>query len=127
MANTLYDRIGADFVQLAITEFYRRAFVDPIIGHFFFAKDQAAITATQIEFAAAMLGGPRAYRGRPLATVHKTLDIRPPHFGRRQVLMADVLRELGLADELAREWLLLEERLRDVIVKRPNNLGNHDA
>ena len=115
---TLFDRIGAPVVTAAITRFYERAFVDPIIGHFFFAKDRAEITRLQIDFATNLLGGPRHYRGRPLGPAHAALDIRPPHFGRRQVLMREVLTELALTDELAEAWLALEEQLRPLILKR---------
>jgi len=115
-AESLYSAIGAAFIEAAITEFYRRAFVDGIIGHFFVGKDQAAITAQQIDFATALLGGPKNYRGRPLASVHAELQIRPPHFGRRQVLMREVLLEKGLATELCDAWLALEESLRPLIL-----------
>lgn len=115
---TLYDRIGANLVSEAITEFYRRAFEDGIIGHFFFGKDREEITAKQISFAASMLGGPRNYQGRPLEPVHRAFDIRRPHFDRRQRLMAEVLNELGLDAELRDEWLALEEQLRPLIVRR---------
>lgn len=114
---TLYDKIGADTIVRAITTFYERAFTDMIIGHFFFEKDRADITAKQIAFATAMLGGPRNYRGKPLGLAHNDLDIRPPHFGRRQVLMAEVLDELGLAPELRDAWLELEESLRPLILR----------
>lgn len=113
---TLFERIGSDLIEQAITEFYRIAFTDGIIGHFFFDKDQTEITAKQIAFATAMLGGPRLYQGRPLGPIHRGLRIGRPHFDRRQVLMADVLDELQLAPELKREWLALEEQLRPLIM-----------
>ncbi len=114
--DSLYQRIGADFVTAAITEFYRRAFDDGIIGHFFFGLNRGEITAKQITFAAAMLGGPRLYSGRPLEAVHQALPIGMPHFGRRQVLMAQVLDDMALAPELRDAWLALEEKLRPLIV-----------
>lgn len=117
---SLYDDIGADTIEKVITEFYILAFDDIIIGHFFFEKDRADITKKQIDFAIAMLGGPRNYRGKPLETAHENLSIRPPHFGRRQVLMAQVLSGLHVHEPHATAWLALEERLRPLIFKNIN-------
>lgn len=114
---SLYERIGPALIRDSLTEFYRRAETDGIIGHFFFNKDVRDITEKQIAFATAMLGGPRHYRGKPLAPAHAALDLRGPHFDRRQVLMADVLTEFGLADELRDGWLDLEAKLRPLIVQ----------
>ncbi len=113
---SLYQRLGDETIRRAIAEFYRRAFTDGIIGHFFFQKDLADITAKQTAFAIAMLGGPRGYRGKPLEAVHRPLPIRAPHFGRRQQLMKEVLAEQGVAPELRDAWLALEESLRPLIL-----------
>lgn len=115
---SLYEQIGEPLIRHSITEFYRRAETDGIIGHFFFHKDLADIIAKQITFATAMLGGPRLYKGKPLGPVHAKLDLRGPHFDRRQVLMAAVLSEMGLADHLRNSWMELEERLRPLIVQQ---------
>lgn len=117
-SKTLFEQIGSEFIQKAITEFYRRAPLDGIIGHFFFEKDIEHITAMQIDFATAMLGGPRTYHGKPLATAHAGLAIRPPHFGRRQVLMREVLDDYGLAPDLRDAWLAAEEALRPIILRQ---------
>lgn len=116
MARGLYEAIGPETIRAAITEFYKRAFADMIIGHFFFGKDREDITAKQIDFATAMLGGPRNYRGKPLREAHTPFVLRHPHFNRRQVLMGEVLKDLALDGELAQAWLALEEQLRPLIV-----------
>jgi hemoglobin len=121
---SLYERIGDELIRKAITEFYRRAETDGIIGHFFFNKDVRDITEKQITFATAMLGGPRRYKGKPLGPAHANLDLRGPHFDRRQVLMAEVLTEMGVADELRDGWMELEERLRPLIVQQKTYSGN---
>ncbi|MGE0172776.1 MAG: truncated hemoglobin [Oligoflexales bacterium] len=118
MTENLYDQIGPDFIVKAITSFYDKAFEDPIIGHFFMGKDKAALVQKQIDFASSMLGGPKNYRGRPLAAVHAELPIRPPHFGRRQVLMREVLEDLGLDKDLMESWLLLEQKLKPLILSQ---------
>ena len=114
---TLFDQIGAAFIARAVSEFYERAFVDPIIGHFFFNRDRSHLVREQTAFATALLGGPRTYSGKPLLEVHQPLAIRPPHFGRRQVLMAEVLTDLGLDPDLKSQWLAREINLRPLIVR----------
>ena len=114
---SLYQKIGKDFIEQAITEFYKRAFEDPIIGHFFFQKNREELTAKQIPFAAMMLGSDEhRYQGKPLRHAHQGLGIRRPHFDRRQVLMRDVLEEMKLKPELIDDWLKLENNLRGMIL-----------
>jgi len=120
---SIYEEIGADLVRRCLTVFYERAFTDGVIGHFFFGKDRAHITEQQIDFATAMLGGPRKYRGKPLAVAHAHLDIRRPHFLRRQVLMREVLNELGVPERCRNEWLALEEALRPVVTRPTKDLA----
>lgn len=113
---SLYERIGEETIKVAITEFYKRAFEDGIIGHFFFEKDREAITAKQIDFAVSMLGGPKRYKGRPLELVHNEFSIRKAHFDRRQVLLREVLEEYKLQKHQIDEWIVMEENLRRLIV-----------
>jgi hemoglobin len=117
MPSPLYEAIGDPVVRGVITEFYRRAFEDPIIGHFFFGKDREHITAQQIDFATNMLGGPMRYRGKSLHAAHEPFQIRGPHFARRQVLMRQVLDELtDLPESVKAAWLKLEDQLKPLIV-----------
>jgi hemoglobin len=112
----MYQRIGEETIQAVITEFYKRAFVDPIIGHFFHNKDREEITRKQIDFAVSMLGGPKRYRGRPLELAHAEFTIRKPHFDRRQVLFREVLEAYKLERIEIDEWLILEDNLRKLII-----------
>ncbi len=114
---SLYHQLGEDLIIQVITEFYHRAFEDRMIGHFFFNKDKDDITKKQIAFAIAMLGGPRHYKGKSLPQAHDPLAIRPPHFGRRQVLMGEVLQDLKVPHNLAQSWLDLEAELKPIILK----------
>jgi hemoglobin len=117
----LFQLIGPEFIANAVAEFYRRAFEDVMIGHFFFNSDINHITAQQITFATALLGGPSLYRGKPLKAAHSALHIRPAHFARRQVLMAEVLADLRLDKTLAQGWLSLELQLKPLILTEPQN------
>jgi truncated hemoglobin YjbI len=113
---SLYEQIGESRIKDVIRDFYVRAFNDPIIGHFFFGKNHDELVEKQSQFAIALLGGPRNYSGRPLAPVHHGLGIRLPHFGRRQLLMAEVLKSHQIEQHLANGWLDLEDQLRPLIV-----------
>ncbi|MFW7379394.1 MAG: truncated hemoglobin [Oligoflexus sp.] len=117
MSKSLYERVGEERLQLVITEFYLRAFNDPIIGHFFFHFDREHLTRQQIDFARAMLGGPNRYQGKALRVAHEVFAIRKPHFGRRQVIMREVLDDLAIEPDIADNWLEREEKLRPLIVK----------
>lgn len=113
---SLYDQLGHAFISKAVAEFYVRAFADVMIGHFFFKSDITHITNQQIAFVSAMLGGPSNYSGKPLKLAHKPFLIRPVHFNRRQVLMRDVLNDLGLEPKLRDAWLAVEDQFRQVII-----------
>jgi truncated hemoglobin YjbI len=118
---SLFERIGQEFIERAITEFYERAFDDVMIGHFFFGKDKATITRNQIDFTATFLGSnSHKYKGKPLRSAHTQLPIRPVHFNRRHVLMAEVIDDCGLAADLRDSWLALENQLRPLIIDPGN-------
>lgn len=115
---SLWESIGAEVVSGALEDFYRRAFEDGIIGHFFFGKDRDHITRQQIAFASGLLGGPLQYRGRPLGPLHQEFDIRPPHFRRRQVLLREVLSDWQVPDSYADAWLEREGLLEGLVVRK---------
>ena len=115
-AARIFHQIGAELIQKAIRLFYDRAFEDPMIQHFFMHSDKEHLIREQTLFATALLGGPRQYKGLPLEKAHEKRSIRLPHFRRRQILMGEVLTELGLEDELRKEWLRREETLRPLIL-----------
>lgn len=113
----LIDSIGSQQLKDIITEFYIRAFADPIIGHIFWTFDRERLTQMQISFAKSMLGGSEGYRGKSLDEAHQNLNINNAHFGRRQVLMRQVLEDFNVVDSVKDEWLKREERLRPLIVR----------
>jgi truncated hemoglobin YjbI len=116
---SLYDEIGAECIEKAIREFYSRAVIDPIIGYFFFNVEIETLIAKQIDFTSRLFGfkGSETVKTRSLKSVHHPLHIRGPHFARRQVLMSEVLRDLGLDERQRKEWLKLEAQLKPLIMK----------
>ena len=114
---SLYDAIGAERVQKILSTFYTRCFEDVMIGHFFFEKNHGELLTQQIAFATGMLGGPVAYSGRPLLSIHKPLQIRTPQFMRRQRILVETMEEYGLEKNLCEAWLALEDKLRPIIIR----------
>lgn len=110
--------LSEDKVAVIIRDFYNLAAHDMIIGHFFFNKDLEHIIAQQTRFAIGLLGGKGNYRGKSMEEAHRDLKIRPPHFGRRQVLMKQVMIEHGLPEEVWMEWLRREDKLKPLILGR---------
>jgi truncated hemoglobin YjbI len=117
MTASLYDQRGAGMHDEVITEFYQRAFVDPLIGHFFFHSDKAALIAKQIIFTSNLLGAKHlTYTGKSLKEAHSKLPLREVHFRRRQRLLEEVLVERAVAGQLREQWLKLEEKLKPLII-----------
>lgn len=115
--NSLYQLIGKDKISDIIEEFYGLAFHDPMICHFFFGFSQEKLTKQQIKFTTMMLGGPKEYQGKPLKEAHKKFKIRKAHFGRRQVILEQVMDKHGLDKTLKQAWLGLEANLKPLIVQ----------
>lgn len=113
----VYRQLGANKITELLTVFYQRAFVDPIIGHFFFAKDHQRLLEGQIAFSIAMLGGPKNYHGRSLTAIHQPLAIRNAHFNRRSILLQEVFDEFKIDRSVAQAWLRKEQQLQASIVK----------
>jgi hemoglobin len=111
-----YERLGgAAGLADVVDAFVDRVFDDFIIGFLFEGRDREALKRRECEFAAAHLGGPREYSGRPLGQVHKPLKINDGHFRRRIAILRTVLREQGVADEIIERWLEHDTRLQALI------------
>ncbi|MBP9706386.1 MAG: group 1 truncated hemoglobin [Oligoflexales bacterium] len=121
LEESLYKKIGTEMIAKIISDFYEQAFVDPIIGHFFFNKDQQSLILKQINFTEALLGADTMYLGQPLLKVHKELAIRRPHFMRRQLLMQQVMQKYGLEANLVLAWLEKENQLQSLILPKKAN------
>lgn len=114
--SSLFERIGAPLIEKAVRNFYDRAFEDPIIQHFFIHSNKESLIQIQITFVTALLGGARAYQGKPLQKAHAPFSIRKPHFRRRQIIMNEVLMELGIAEKDRLDWIRLEESFKPLVM-----------
>ncbi len=116
---TDYERIGGSEGLIAILEdFIGLVFEDFIIGFMFEGKDRRRIVAKEVELAAAHLGGPQNYTGRPLDRVHKPLPINRGHFRRRLALLRKVLLQHGVEEEVIQRWIGHQEAMADKILAR---------
>ncbi len=115
-AITDYERLGGDEgLSRLVRAFVDRVFEDFIIGFLFAGKDRARFVQHETAFAAAHLGGPRAYAGRPLGAVHGPLKINRGHFRRRHAILRHVLREHGVDDAVIARWIGAEQGLERVV------------
>lgn len=118
MADSLHAEIGAERLKAIVAAFYTKCMQDPMLAHFFMHVDHDELVAKQLDFLSNLLGGPKVYRGKSLPDAHAAFSIRPPHFARRQILLAETIRESGLEARLGDAWLALEARLRPLIMNQ---------
>ena len=113
---TDYERIGGHAgLEALIGVFVDLVFDDFIIGYLFEGRDRARIVRHEIEHAAAHLGGPRAYSGRPIPEVHQPLRINAGHFRRRLAILRTVLRERAVDEDIIDRWVASNQRLQAAI------------
>lgn len=111
-----YERVGGDEgLRQLVSAFVDRFFDDFVIGFLFTGKDRDRIVRHEVELAAAHLGGPRAYAGRPVGEVHQALKINNGHFRRRLAIVRYVLGEQGVDDEIVERWIAHDRALEPVI------------
>jgi truncated hemoglobin YjbI len=121
----LYEKIGKTRIQHVIECLYDRLFEDPLLSHFFFAKDKATLIARQLEFTLRLLGDDTSlYQGKPIPVAHAPLGIKPVHMDRRQKVLAEVLAACGVEPEDAAQWVEKENQLRHLIVRNPGDCAS---
>jgi hemoglobin len=114
---TLYDAVGGEArVRAILTRLYAKLFGDAIVGFLFHGKDLAHIVEMQTAFTCRFLGGPQRYDGKPLPEAHAELPLLPGHFDRRHHLLAQVLEEEAVPDDVRRVWLRIDENLRSSVL-----------
>jgi truncated hemoglobin YjbI len=114
---TLYEAIGGEArVRVVLQTLYDRLFVDPMVGFLFEGKDKARIVEQQLAFTCRFLGGPQTYDGLPLPKAHASLPLLPGHFDRRHRLLAQVLDECAVPEDVKRVWLQIDDALRPSVL-----------
>ncbi|HEY8709511.1 MAG TPA: group 1 truncated hemoglobin [Burkholderiaceae bacterium] len=77
MAATLFERLGGeDGIARLVTDILDLHYRNPLIcSRFEKIKDRAAVERHSVEFVCAGSGGPQAYTGRDMLSVHKGMNI----------------------------------------------------
>ncbi len=113
---TSYELLGEAKIRAILQALYDQLFVDPMVGFLFAGKDKAHIVSQQVIFTCAFLGGPQRYTGKPLPEAHAALPLLPGHFDRRHHVLATLLEQHGVPDEVKRAWLRIDESLRPSVL-----------
>jgi len=87
---------GATTVSAAVDDLYERVLPDPEPAGHFSGVDVNRVKAHQRRFMTAAIGGPAAYRGRPMRGAHAGLHIRDADFDRVVGHLAATLTSLGV-------------------------------
>lgn len=108
---------GEPALRAIVNRFIDRVFGDLMIGFFFARADRQRIKDREYEFAAAHLGAPVLYTGRPLPAAHAPHPIRGGHFMRRLQLLRETLNEFGVPQEIATRWVEHNQSLQASITE----------
>lgn len=113
-----FERLGGEAGLRAIIDtFVDRVVSDVMIGFFFRSVDLERLKQFEYEFAAAHLGDPSNYSGRPLARAHAHHPILGGHFNRRLRILEKTLLDFSAPEDVIREWIEHNDRLRRVITR----------
>lgn len=115
---TLYERVGGETALRAIIDdFVERVYADMMIGFFFARVNKARLKELEYQLAAAFLGGPVKYRGRPLDQAHGPHPIMGGQFARRKQLLKETLEAHQAPAAVVNAWLEHTEGLRPLITQ----------
>lgn len=113
-----FRQIGGEAVLRAIIDtFVDRMFDDVMIGFFFRNVSKKHIKELEYQHAAAFLGAPVPYRGRPLTEAHAKHPIMGGHFARRKRILEQVLIENNVPAEIREAWMAHTESLRGEVMR----------
>ena len=102
-------------INQVLVEFYNRVYQDLMIGYLFTPFDREQLIEKQLEFTLSIFGK-GTYRGKGLRQAHAPLNLRPGHLRRRQVILTQVLVDLGVPEEFRNHWLQSEAKVLNQIL-----------
>lgn len=108
---------GLKGLQTVVKKFYRYAFSDDLVGHFFEDMDMEAMIDHQILFLRYALGDQIEYSGRALDAVHRNLNISNEDFNRIGELLQKALQDAQVDANAMADVMALVESQRENIVK----------
>lgn len=112
-----FERVGGEAgLRAIIDDFLDRVFSDVMIGYLFDDKPKARIRALEVRYAAAHLGGPDTYDGRPMDVAHRASTIFDGHFARRMWLLRETLVAHRVPGDVMERWLAHNEAQREHVL-----------
>lgn len=115
---TLYARLGGRPVLERVHRiFYDKVFAHPWMGQFFRGVDQRHVERQLSDLMSQGMGGPRVFKGTYPAPAHQHMLIPRELFLLGLELKAEALREAGVPEELAEEWLAIDRSFEHALVK----------
>ena len=111
------ERLPMEELRSIIDAFVERVVEDPMIGFFFNSIPKERLKQRELEFAAAWMGHPIAYTGRPLKQAHTQHPIKGGHFDRRKKILQETLNEFDVPSALKEAWLSHTDALRAQITQ----------
>ena len=118
MKQTLFDQLGGiDTFRKVHKVFYDKVYAHPWLKLFFEGHNQQAIEDRQTGFMAIKMGGDVSYYGNEPKMAHRAMFITNELFDIRQDLLRESLQEVGIAEDLAKRWLKIDNAFRKIIVK----------
>ncbi len=122
MTTSLYERLGGEAaVNAAVDIFYRKVLADPSISDFFDTTDMEEQRSKQKAFLSMAFGGPDEYSGKDLREAHAELvekGLDDSHFDAVAGHLDATLHELGVADDLIGEVMIIAGGTRDDVLGR---------
>lgn len=116
-----FDTIGATGLRAIIEDFVERIRRDAMIGFFFARVDPVRLAELEYQHAAAHLGGPVVYEGRPLRAAHGPHRIMGGQFARRREILRQTLAEHAVPADVTGRWLAHVDSLRGEITGDPGS------
>jgi len=120
-----YERLGGEAgLRALIDDFVERVVSDIMIGFMFRDVDRARLKQLELEHAAAHLGGPSRYSGRPLRQAHAKHRIMGGQFARRREILRKTLVDHRVPQDIIEAWLAYTDSLRDQVTADPDGQCN---
>ncbi|GAB4195996.1 MAG: hypothetical protein OHK0013_02790 [Sandaracinaceae bacterium] len=111
-----FERLGEDVVRAITRDLVARMSKDLLIGFFFAKADLERLAELEYQHAAAFLGAPVRYEGRPLDRVHHPRRIFGGQFDRRLVILGEVLAAHHVPEDIRDAWLAHTRSQRALVV-----------
>lgn len=115
---SLFDRLGGETTLEKVHEiFYDKVYADPWLKKFFAHRKREVLQEQQNRFMAQLMGGPKLYAGQSPNAVHCFIMVTDELFELRSSLLSQAIEQVGVSDELRKEWLVRNDAFKKVIVK----------